>query len=295
VKLDPQTGHLPNRGRIFTPFWTEEVFVKPSSQGGASWPPSSYDPRSRLLYVCAADKISSYKVSLPLAPPEPNKSYFGGSMGNASTPPLGIFAALDVTTNKIVWRQQWKEPCYSGSVTTASGLVFVGRSDGRLTALDGKDGSKLWEFMTDGGVNTTVTTFEHKGQQLVAVHAGGSTFGNGKRGDGVWLFALDGTIATLAPPPPPRRGPPQAAAAPAGPADLANGERLYRQACVACHGDDGKGGLGGGKSLLAGQSRERILAITSNGANTMPAFAGTYDAAQLRDIAAYVVEKLQAR
>jgi hypothetical protein len=28
--------------------------------GGANWPPSSYDPETHLLYVCASDRINSF-------------------------------------------------------------------------------------------------------------------------------------------------------------------------------------------------------------------------------------------
>ena len=122
----------------------------------------------------------------------------GGSFGQAQANDRGIFAALDVTTNKLVWRQSWREICYSGSIVTAGGLLFVGRADGRLTALSSQNGAKLWEFMTDAGVNTTATTFEYKGKQYVVVHAGGGVFANGKRGDGIWMFSLDGKIPSLA-------------------------------------------------------------------------------------------------
>jgi len=184
-------------------------------------------------------------------------------------------------------------------VVTAGGLLFVGRSDGRLTALDTRDGKKLWEFMTDAGVNTTVTTFQYKGQQYVVVHAGGSVFGNGKRGDGVWLFSLDGQIGPVAV----SNGPKGAVAeyraatnaAPARPANAANGETLYSQACVACHGDTGGGGQGGGKSLLAGQGADTIFSVMTSGRNTMPAFGGVYSDDQRRDIAAYVTEVLQKK
>ena len=112
-----------------------------------------------------------------------------------------------MTTNRLKWQQQWREICFSGSVVTAGGMVFVGRADGRLTALDKTNGNKLWEFMTDGGVNTTVTTFMHNGKQRIVVHAGGGTFANGKRGDGIWMFGLDGTMPTLAPQRPAFGGP----------------------------------------------------------------------------------------
>ena len=87
--------------------------------------------------------------------------------------------------------------CYSGSITTAGGLVFVGRNDGRLTALDKRNGKRLWEFQTDGGVNAPASTFEHEGKQYVVVLAGGTALAGSKRSDGVWLFSLNGTLQSL--------------------------------------------------------------------------------------------------
>ena len=153
--------------------------------GGANWPPSSYDPETNLLYVCASDRISNFVGAPAAGDAGPEQGVHGRQRSRRRRcDDAGVFAALDVRTNKLAWRQQWREICYSGSVVTGGGLVFVGRADGRLTALDKRNGAKLWEFMTDAGVNTTVTTFEHKGKQYVVVHAGGGAFANGKRGDG---------------------------------------------------------------------------------------------------------------
>ena len=304
ARLEPGTNHLPNYGRIFTPFWDQEITVKPGTNGGPNWPPSAYDPDSHLMYVCAADRISTFHVSDKLETPTQGKVYMGGRFGQANVPDRGILAALDLTTNKLAWRQAWREICYSGAVVTKGGLLFVGRADGRLTALDKRNGDKLWEFMTDAGVNTTVTTFEHKGKQMVAVHAGGGVFANGKRGDGIWMFSLDGKIEPIkvAAPAGARRGPgPGAAGAPAAgappaarPVDLANGEKIYKSGgCVACHGEDGGGGHGGGKNLLLGQSPELIQQVVTNGQNTMPAFNAIYSQDQIRDLAGYITGVLQ--
>ena len=112
-------------------------------------------------------------------------------------PLFGVFAALDLRTNKLVWQQHWPERCLSGSVTTAGGLVFVGRNDGRLTALDSATGAKRWEFQTGAGVNAPASVFEHGGRQYVAVYSGGHVQG-GARGDSVWLFSLSGTLDEVA-------------------------------------------------------------------------------------------------
>jgi quinohemoprotein ethanol dehydrogenase len=297
-------GEVPNKGRIFTPFWTDQIVVKPGTMGGANWPPSSYDPESHLLYVCASDRISTFWVRQPLETPGPNKVYMGGSFGQADVDDAGVFAAIDVRTNKLAWRQQWREICYSGSVVTAGGLVFVGRADGRLTALDKRNGSKLWEFMTDAGVNSTVTTFEHKGKQYVVVHAGGGVFANGKPGDGIWMFSLDGTMSPVPPPAPPGARPgggagaggagPGAAAGAARAVNRANGEKIYKAACVPCHGESGAGGHGGGPSLVAGQDTDKIISITASGKNNMPGFTATYSADDLRDVADYITKGLAA-
>jgi alcohol dehydrogenase (cytochrome c) len=291
ARLVPGTGELPNKGRIFTPYWTQETMMKPGTFGGANWPPSSYDPETNWLYVCAADRISVFWAREKLEEPGSNKPYMGGSFTQAQVDDRGIFAALDVKTNRLVWRQEWREICYSGSIVTAGGLLFTGRADGRLMALDKRDGRKLWEFMTDAGVNTTATTFEYQGKQYVVVHAGGGVFANGKRGDGVWMFSLDGKIESLAPAPQPAGRPSQPPPA-AGAPDVVNGERLYNTACLPCHGQTGEGGHGGGPTLVGGLSTDHIVSITASGRNNMPSFSGRYSAGELRDIAGYINGKL---
>jgi alcohol dehydrogenase (cytochrome c) len=319
--LAPGTTELPNKGRIFTPFWTEPVMAKPGTMGGANWPPSSYDPETHLMYVCASDRISNFSAREKLEEPSPNKPYMGGNFAQAQVADTGILAALDVTTNRLVWRQQWREICFSGSVVTAGGLLFVGRADGRLTALDKSNGNRLWEFMTDGGVNTTVTTFEHKGQQYVVVHAGGGLFANGKRGDGIWMFSLDGKIPSLTPaasPPrgvaaagpgggPPGAGAPGTAAAPgragASPAlaaptraaNVPNGAKIYKSACLPCHGATGEGGEGGGAPLVNGLATDSIRATTASGKNNMPSFSSSYSPDDLNDVATYIVDVLSKK
>ena len=282
--------------------------VKPGTMGGANWPPSSYDPGDepalRVRDATASARSGCARSSRRRAR---TRSTWAARFGQADVDDGGIFAALDVRTNRLAWRQQWREICYSGSIVTAGGLLFVGRADGRLTALDKRNGAKLWEFMTDAGVNTTVTTFEHKGKQYVVVHAGGGVFANGKRGDGIWMFSLDGKIESLAPPKPAgpggpgggrRAGParrgrwcrgPGSCQAPAlrpraghsvprgvgSPLNRANGEKIYKSACLPCHGESGEGGHGGGPSLIVGQTSDKIISISTTGKNNMPSFAAT--------------------
>jgi quinohemoprotein ethanol dehydrogenase len=198
--IAPEGYPLVNGGRIFTPFWTDYLIAKPGILGGANWPPSSYDPARGHLYVCAGDAASSYSAAeVPTERPIAGQYYVGGAFGTNPLPQYGTFTALDVRTNKIVWQQHWANMCYSGATTTAGGLVFVGRNDGRLTALDTSNGNRLWEFQTGAGMNAPVSVFEHGGTQYVVAYSAGNLFAGSAKGDSVWLFALDGTLDSVAP------------------------------------------------------------------------------------------------
>jgi len=171
--------------------------AKPSARGGANWPPSSYDPETNYYYVCGTDAPNLFKGGESDQKfPEAGQNYLGGAFGGMPLGAAGIFAALDMKTNRLVWQQRWKDSCYSGSVTTAGGLVFVGRNDGRLTALNSANGQRLWDFQTGAGVNAPSSVFEYEGEQYVAVYSGGSLFAPAPRGDSVFLFSLKGTLTS---------------------------------------------------------------------------------------------------
>ncbi|MGH9253494.1 MAG: pyrroloquinoline quinone-dependent dehydrogenase [Vicinamibacterales bacterium] len=199
LTIPPEGFQLVNQGRIFTPFWTDPIVAKPGQGGGANWPPSSYDPRSGYLYVCASDRTGVFKGGdSDFEIPMDGARYIGGVFGSVAWGITGVLSALDMRTNTLVWQQQWPERCYSGSVVTAGGLLFIGRGDGRFTALDSRTGMRLWQFQTGAGVNSPASVFEHRGQQYVVVYSGGSLFANAPRGDSVWLFSLQGKMEAVA-------------------------------------------------------------------------------------------------
>ncbi len=200
VDIAPEDFPLVNQGRIFTPFWKEPIVAKPGARGGANWPPSSYDPATNYFYVCATDAANLFRGGEEDEQITPEGTrYLGSAFGGAPIPASGIFAALDMKTNRLVWQQRWKDSCYSGSVTTAGGLVLVGRNDGRLTALNAATGKRLWEFQTGAGLNAPTSVFEYEGEEYVVAYSAGSLFAGSPRGDSVWLFSLSGTLNDAAP------------------------------------------------------------------------------------------------
>jgi quinohemoprotein ethanol dehydrogenase len=200
LDIAPEGYPLVNGGKIFTPYWTDYIIAKPGILGGGNWPPTAYDPATGHLYVCASDQASSFLATeIGTDRPPPGKYFVGGAFGTNPLAPYGTFTALDMRTNKIVWQQHWADRCYSGATATAGGLVFVGRNDGRLTALDSSDGKKLWEFQTGAGMNAPVSVFAYNGKQYVVAYSAGNMFAGSARGDSVWLFALDGTLDPVPP------------------------------------------------------------------------------------------------
>ena len=220
IEVAPEGHALVNDGRIFTPFVGKDAtIVAPGIWGGASWPPSAYDPVQQRLFVCASSVVNGYTGGgePTFVSPAAGAAYLGGATTFTRIARTGIIAALDVTTNALAWRFQWPEQCYSGTLATGGGLLFVGRNDGRLTALDSATGRQLWEFQTGAGMHAPASTFEHNGRQYLLAFSAGSALLGTARGDSVWLFGLDGTL----PPVQPGTAVPRQTAAPAPPAGAA--------------------------------------------------------------------------
>ncbi len=304
IEIAPEGYELVNDGRIFTPFVGDDpTIVKPGIWGGANWPPSAYDPRAQHLFVCASSVVGGFTGGGDpnfVAPVEGGR-YSQGNIVQTRLPRTGVIAAMDMTTNKIVWRYRWPEQCYSGTLATSGNLLFVGRNDGRLTALDSRTGKQLWEFQTGAGMHAPASTFVHNGKQYVLAYSAGNALIGSARGDSVWLFGLEGTLPPVEAGVPVSRlaaePPAAAAAAPAVAgnvvqADRVNGQRVYEQACVVCHGEDGRGGHGGGAPLNEVADAAAVAAVVTTGRNSMPAFPAMLTSVEIRDVAAYVAEVL---
>jgi alcohol dehydrogenase (cytochrome c) len=308
-------GILRNQARTFTPFSTGLPAIwRPFS--GVTWHPSSYNPANNLMYLCAGDGPGRGTVGGDpdaMIGPEDEKTrrYIQGTFGSArdiGTDSRSTLVAMNVTNHLVAWRRLLDSRC-AGTINTAGGLIFAGRFNGELTALNSDTGQRLWSFQTDGGFTTTATTFEHKGVQYLAGIAGGGITG-GRLNDGLWLFSLNGTIESL---PPGSGDPPPADATPAGDADapqhdpraflaefnlertpnLNRGGEIYRTVCQTCHGPTGEGGQLG-KPLSNGLTVEDIMTTARSGVagTSMPPFGNAYNLEELHDVANHIVSRI---
>jgi quinohemoprotein ethanol dehydrogenase len=295
IDMAPEGWPLVNEGRTFTPLPMEgSVIYRPLSH--VNWHPSSYDPQSHLMFICATDQIGALVARSTNSAPEYVPYEHTDTFGSTNIPRRGILVAADLTTHQVAWRQQWADRCFSGSTVTAGGLLFIGRNDGRLTALNSSTGESLWSFRTGTGIHQSPTVFEHNGVQYIAAFAGGTIYApSNKPGDSIWLFSLQGELGEVEPQAPAsaRLTPAQLLARlPAGNADLDAGKLLYTQTCMPCHGESGRGGEGGGAPLTSALTLESIVETLTYGRNNMPPFEAVLEPAKVRDVAHYVRDVL---
>jgi alcohol dehydrogenase (cytochrome c) len=289
-QLEASSGapKLVNHGRIFTPFWSKTTPIKPGANGGTNWPPSSYSPLTRYLYVCASDRAQNYRRgSIPSY--SPGQGYAGSVFTFPAAKPAGTFTALDMTSNRVVWQHRWSDECYSGSVATGGGLVFVGMNDGRFIAYDARNGALRWSFQTGAGANATASVFSYKGREYVVLLSAGSALQTGAHGANLWLFALGGKGGQANP------GKTTTSGGHGG--ATASGKKVFEDNCSVCHGISGQGGNGGPalRGLPAAADLAHVLHQVRNGGGGMPAFRGRLSDAEIRAVAGYVAHTLARR
>ncbi|WP_442598653.1 outer membrane protein assembly factor BamB family protein [Neobacillus sp. D3-1R] len=291
-------------GKMFTPFWDTPITLKPSPQGGANWPPSAYNPNTEYFYVLGNDNYFAYAH---YGEEEKNrfeegKEYIGSVWQPVqNSPSRGTVTALDIKTNKIVWQKNWDAIAYSGLLTTKGNLLFTGHNDGRIIAYDAKNGKDLWEFKMDAGANAPPITYEVDGKQYISIFAAGNTLAGSKHGDKIYTFSLEGKYGSLEDIPkdainisPVKKDTEKQQAnnnekANNEGVDTAEGEKVYKNNCLACHGDAGAGGHNGPNLQESKMDRDAIIKQVQNGKGQMPGFKDTLSEDEIKAVADYVL------
>lgn len=148
--------------------------ICPSSTGGKEFVPSSFSPRTGLLYIPAHDTCMDYGgIKASYIPGTP---YLGADVVMKPGPGgnQGMLVAWDVRNGKAAWTDQeppW--PVYSGVLSTAGDVVFYGTLGRMFKAVDAHTGKLLWQFQVSSGiVGNPMTYVGPDGKQYVAIYAG---------------------------------------------------------------------------------------------------------------------------
>ena len=143
----------------------------PSIAGGNNYWPSSYSPKTKFLYIPALSACSD--VTIDTSPRKANESFSGGSYKTADRYESNL-TVVDPLTGEIKKNVHLRYPNYSGTLSTAGGLVFLGLTDGTVAAYDDTSADELWHVNLGAGFSAPPMTFEVNSKQYVAIVSGPS-------------------------------------------------------------------------------------------------------------------------
>jgi alcohol dehydrogenase (cytochrome c) len=207
--IDPNTG-----AKTFDPDKMPDperpCVICPSAFGARSWPPTSYSPKTKFLYVPLTEWCMAFG--------EEGMKLLSSGVGITSAPHpatgdgmMGKLQAVDVVNRKPAWSHDVAPPITTSVLSTAGGLVFSGDLEPSLKAFDDETGELLWQSALDDLPRCSVISYGVDERQYVAVVVGISnlhsrdlarTYGEfvSSRGDAayapprggaaIWVFAL---------------------------------------------------------------------------------------------------------
>ena len=227
--------------------------LAPGVQGGHSWHPNAFSPKTGLVYIPAWEAYFTMAGQAPSARPANGGFSLGISMGTrvdadklkpyARTGVRGRLKAWDPVARKVVWETESfaNGGPTSGVLATAGDLVFMGNGGGKiLSAYDAQSGSKRWSFDAQTAVFAAPITYQLDGVQYVAASVGGAAQGNyfAPSYGRMLVFAVGGKATLPKPEPytPPQLNPP---ASTASAEVITRGGEVYTQHCSVCHGANG--------------------------------------------------------
>jgi alcohol dehydrogenase (cytochrome c) len=172
TRIDPRTGE-----KIIDPTLVPgdgtTKFTCPHAGGAKSWLPSSYNPRTKMLYVTLVE------ACMDLTPVGP------GGRGSLSTGvrwslrprpnsdgKYGRVQAINLETRTPVWMERQRAPQSTGALATAGGVVFAGALDRSLIAYDDMSGKELWRTRLGDVPSNAPISYSANGRQYLAVVVG---------------------------------------------------------------------------------------------------------------------------
>ncbi|MBV9566388.1 MAG: pyrroloquinoline quinone-dependent dehydrogenase [Bradyrhizobium sp.] len=209
---------------LYTPPSTQGTLEFPMTGGGVSWGGAAFDPVHQILYANASNAIHVIRLV-----PESEAEHFTPQPGTefarqrgarfamtrrfamsrvglpCNAPPWGELVAVDLKAGRILFRStvgtvedraplglafKWGTPLVNGVVVTAGGLVFTGAMDAYLRAFDAASGEELWQGRLPVPGVANPMTYLWKGEQYVAIAAGGHSEAGTTIGDSVVAFRL---------------------------------------------------------------------------------------------------------
>ncbi|THD51091.1 PQQ-binding-like beta-propeller repeat protein [Phenylobacterium sp.] len=170
--IDPKTGAKTiDPARM--PDLARPAVICPGLSGARSWPPTTINPRTDLLYVPLTQWCTQF------GPPTGYQLLSSGvGLTNVDHPDatasgkMGRLQAMDLKGHKLAWRQDLAAPISTSVLATAGGVLFAGDLDPELKAFDDRDGKILWRAPLGNYPSSSVISYSVGQTQYVAVVVG---------------------------------------------------------------------------------------------------------------------------
>jgi quinohemoprotein ethanol dehydrogenase len=185
TKIDLKTGRpVENPAVRYTE--TKAAIVQPAPLGAHNWHPMSFSPRTGLVYIPVTESTTGFASAKAEGFKVAERSYNTGTISGSDditklyaqpgAPGRGniksYLQAWDPVRQKEVWRVPDKVYGASGTMATASDIVFQGNWSGEFVAYDARTGEKLWSAPTQANVVAAPSTYTIRGEQYVAILVG---------------------------------------------------------------------------------------------------------------------------
>lgn len=141
---------------------------------GTNWSPGAYDPQTALFYSANGNTPGYFEPHAIVRPK--------GAFGN--------IAAVNGSTGRVAWSYRTALPQVGGTLATAGGLVFAGRTSGWFDAYNARTGDRVWSFRTGASCSAARMTYQTGGVQYVVIACGGHEIYDPQGGDALIAFSL---------------------------------------------------------------------------------------------------------
>jgi alcohol dehydrogenase (cytochrome c) len=163
---------------------TDGNLVCPSLAGATNFFSSSFNPGTGLFYVNTMESCAIFSKR-PSGPWIAGKGYAGGSERRVPDQKVQKFLrAFDIQTGRVVWEvpESGEGASWSGTLSTAGGIVFFGEDGAALSAADATTGKVLWSFPFTDFPHSSPMTYVFDNKQYVTMTNGTQvyTFGLGE-------------------------------------------------------------------------------------------------------------------
>jgi alcohol dehydrogenase (cytochrome c) len=177
-RIDGATGDVTvNPEAIFTR-GGEERLICPNTNGGKNFPAGAYSPLNNAIFMPVQNTCAvEFPIGDKIVPTSNYMLNFNQQLA-PGTDKAGALFAVSVETGKTLWKLEQRAGMMS-LMTTGSGLVFGGDSEGRFRAIDQTGGKVIWEVNLGAAVTGFPVTYAVGGKQYVAISAGTSLVSSG--------------------------------------------------------------------------------------------------------------------